>query len=460
MAADVSLTIAFFNVNGLSQYEKMKDIFDYLRKKNLDIVMLQETHIKSESENYIRSIWGYNCFICGNSTASKGTAILFKNTFSYTVHNVIKDTIGGSYLIIDVSIFDERYLIANVYGPSDSDRPEFFDNFFRIIENLGGRQVVIGGDFNVLLNPDMDARNYRSLNLRPRSRQVIKDKIENLDLTDIYRNVYPDRKIYTWRRFNSLQQGRLDYLLISDNMIDKVVNVDILPGYRSDHSIVNVSLKHQQIQEKIRGYWKFNNSLLKDKTYISEIKNIILDTKKQYALPVYDHTNISTIPNNELEFSVNDQLFFESLLLEIRGKTISYASYKKRKDEAEERKLIKEIEELETKLNLDQEKMIRLEENKLALQEIRENKLRGAIIRSRINWLQNGEKPSRYFTNLENRNFRAKRMLFLEQENGNIIYDQNELLEETKTFYENLYDKKDVNIIDLDVLVNHQKKII
>ena len=125
-------------------------------------------------------------------------------------------------------------------------------------------------------------------------------------------------------------------------------------------------------------------------------------------------------------------------MLEIRGKTISYASFKKRKNEADEIKLTREIEQLESNPNLDQENMIKLEEYKLALQELRENKLRGAIIRSRINWLQNGEKPSRYFTNLENRNFRAKRMSFLQQDTGNIVYEQRDLLEETKSFYKKI----------------------
>ena len=120
------LTIATFNINGASNYEKQKDVFDYLRKRNFDIIFLQETHVKTESENYLRSIWGYNCFVCGNSTASKGVAILFKNSFTYTVHNIIRDDIGGSYIMPDISIFDNKLTLANIYGPSDRDNPDFF----------------------------------------------------------------------------------------------------------------------------------------------------------------------------------------------------------------------------------------------------------------------------------------------------------------------------------------------
>ena len=263
------LTIASFNINGASRYEKQKDVLDYLRKKDFDIILLQETHIKSEAENYLRTMWGYNCFVCGQSTASKGVAILFKNTFTYKVHNVVKDEIGGCFLILDVSIFDNRLTIANIYGPSDRDNPDFFENVFHLIEQIGNRQVVTGGDWNIILNPTIDARNYRSFNPKPRSRNIIKDKMNNFDLVDIYRKVFPEKRAYSWRKFNTIQQSRLDYILISDSLIDNVRNVDIVPGYRSDHSIVSVTLFDLQTQKKPRCYWKFNNSLLKDVNYIN-----------------------------------------------------------------------------------------------------------------------------------------------------------------------------------------------
>ena len=421
--------------------------------------MLQETHVKTDSENYLRSLWGYNCFTCGNSNASKGVAILFKNTFEYKVNNVIKDDINSSFLFLDIDIFNERFTLASIYGPSDRDDAEFFDNIFQIVERIGNRQVVMSGDWNILLNPNLDSRNYRSLRSKPRSRKIIQDKMEQLDLVDIYRSVYPNKRAYTWRRFNTIQQGRLDFILLSDSLVDKVINVDINSGYRSDHSIVSATINFLQLQNNSKSYWKFNNSLLKDMNYILEIKKVISNTKIQYALPIYNFDNIDNIPNDSIQYTINDQLFFETLLLEIRGKTISYSTYIKRKNEKEEHRLVQEIEILESDPNIDNEKMLILEQNKLKLQEYREIKLRGMIVRSRINWLDQGEKPSKYFCQLENRNYKAKRMCFLEQENGNIVYEQDELIEETKNFYKKLYEKRQVEVIDLNNLVNNQPKL-
>ena len=120
-----SFNICTFNCNGLGNFGKRKDVFDYLRKLKHDIYFLQETHWKAESENFIRSCWGYNCFVTGNSTNKNGVAILFNNSFEYKIFNTVKDPVG-CYLILDIEILGERFVLANIYGPSSGDRPDFF----------------------------------------------------------------------------------------------------------------------------------------------------------------------------------------------------------------------------------------------------------------------------------------------------------------------------------------------
>ena len=46
---------------------------------------------------------------------------------------------------------------------------------------------------------------------------------------------------------------------------------DIVPGYRTEHSDILLTLKLTD-NERGKGYWKFNNILLKDKYYIQLIK--------------------------------------------------------------------------------------------------------------------------------------------------------------------------------------------
>ena len=65
-------------------------------------------------------------------------------------------------------------------------------------------------------------------------------------------------------------------------------------------------------------------------------------------------------------------------------------------------------------------------------------KINGLILRSKARWVEGGEKNSKYFANLEKRNFESKVIHKLDI-NGNIETDQKTLLKEEKTFYEKLY---------------------
>ena len=143
-------------------------------------------------------------------------------------------------------------------------------------------------------------------------------------------------------------------------MLTIVNGSSIIQGYRSDHSIAVVSLKRTATKEKNRQYWKFNNSLLKDKSYIDVIKQLISSIKKQYAALVYNLDNV--------DFTINasdGNQRQDSIIL----------IFKKKRDTAEEDQLINEIRKLESLDNLEVESMCILEEKKAQLEELRENKL-------------------------------------------------------------------------------------
>ena len=80
--------------------------------------------------------------------------------------------------------------------------------------------------------------------------------------------------------------------------------------------------------------------------------------------------------------------------------------------------------------------------------EIRKKKLKGKFIRSRAKWIEEGEKPTKYFCNIESRNFTSKLISRIELDNGKVITDQTHFLEETKLFYQNLYSGQDCQTDD------------
>ena len=62
------IKLCTYNVNGLGNYKKRKDVFDYLRTENASIYFLQETHLNTKAENMVRAMWGYDCILNGNNT--------------------------------------------------------------------------------------------------------------------------------------------------------------------------------------------------------------------------------------------------------------------------------------------------------------------------------------------------------------------------------------------------------
>ena len=327
---DNELKIMTLNCNGISDNLKRRDIFDRLRNLDCNIFFLQETHLKAAEENLIRAGWGYEVIVAGNSSQAGGTAILFNNNFEFQVIQTQKDP-NGQYIFVKVKFLEKVFLLVNIYGPSAGDDDGFFQNIDNFLENQDQENIIIGGDFNCVLDPNLDRKNCTTIVNRPRTRAKIIDIMTKHTLTDIYRNIYPDTPSFTWRRFNTNKQARLDYFLVSENLCSEISNIDTSNKYKSDHAPVILTMRKNAFIRD-RPYWKFNNSLLYDKEYVDLVKKSINEIKKEYCTLVYNLDDIYKIPLDEIQFRISEDLILEVLLMNIRGKTISYASHKKKQD--------------------------------------------------------------------------------------------------------------------------------
>ena len=188
---------------------------------------------------------------------------------------------------------------------------------------------IMCGDLNISLNQEMDTYNYVGSN-NPKARESVLDLIDTCSLVDLYRYFNPDSRRYTWRRRNPIKQARLDYFIASQTLLDLVSQVDIKPGYKTDHSLISLFLNIREFSRG-PGVWKFNTSLLKDQEYLNCVKKWINDEKIKYAVPVYNLEKIHNIPDGSLHLTIDYDQFLEMILLRIRGETIKYASHQKKK---------------------------------------------------------------------------------------------------------------------------------
>ena len=84
------------------------------------------------------------------------------------------------------------------------------------------------------------------------------------------------------------------------------------------------------------------------------------------------------------------------------------------------------------------EKEAEIESIKEMLKVINNENLQGSIIRSRVKWLEEGEKSSKFFFDLEKHNYMRKSIRKLKTNSGETITDPEEIALYQRQFYEKL----------------------
>ena len=186
--------------------------------------------------------------------------------------------------------------------------------------------------------------------------------------------------------------SRLDYFLAPQGTFGSVSDCTILPAIHSDHCPVIIELAMTQ---EIRGpgFWKFNVTHLSNKDFVDEVNKII-----DYANYRYDNLN----PINKWEMIKHDIREYAVIFSKEKAKQKHY------KKEILERKLHSYRKKLNM-INLQSEfavSIIQATNEKIdsVLKELHTIELceaQGAMLRSKVRWVESGEKNTKYFFALE-----------------------------------------------------------
>ena len=424
------LKLSTFNCRGLREGSKRRTVFQWLRRFHNGIILLQETHSTEEVENNWKVEWkGHIEFSHGKSTA-RGVAILFSPKLDIQIINVIKDT-HGRFLLLQIKLNDKTFVLVNVYAPTKDKKQmqiEFLDYVQSKVVDHVDKSILIGGDFNICLDPNIDKIGGTKENVSE-SAQLLLSIIEELNLMDIWRILNTDAKLFTRREMsrNGLVQSRLDFWLTSNDILYDLQSQAIKPGLKSDHSIVNILLSLKDTQRCGRGFYKFNSSLLKDTQYVDLIKKAIQQFRSMYS-------NVN-----------NKGLLWDALKCEIRGITISFASHKAKEKRKLEAALQKKLELLEQ--NLEDNNFAEYKEIKLSLENMAKEHATGIQLRSKARLIEESEQNLKYFSKLECQNFNTKHIRSLIKD-GKTITDPNEILREEESFYKTLYTEPHNNNVE------------
>ena len=208
--------------------------------------------------------------------------------------------------------------------------------------------------------------------------------------------------------------------LISDMLQPEVETSKFLSPLQSDYSPVVLKLSSADTAERGRGYWKFNNSLLNDAEFVTEMKEFISQVVKKFNS--FDDPRVN----------------WEFLKYKIKQKAKKTADTVS-KFQKEKKHLENEVVPLENELVENNSELLinEYETAKKELDVIYNHITDGIILRSRARWHEEGEKSTNYFFSLEKSNkakTHIRRLLRFESSKEELI-DPKIIQSKIKLFY-------------------------
>ena len=317
--------------------------------------------------------------------------------------------------------------LCNVYAPNDQvNQLQFMQELNNcLIDKSELTSLIIGGDWNCTLSKKdkiggapWKLSSYRNL---------ILTTMEMFDLVDIQRMRHPKLRKFTYESKSLKLKSRIDFFLIAKNLSGDVKNSEIYHAIAPDHDAIYISFSWSNKSPRGPGLWKFNNTLLNDIQYVSTVR----DTYAQ-ACSYYSHVS-------------DKRLFWELMKMEIRSVTISFSKCKAKRISNREQELRRRIDQLDVIIceNFSSpyiDGVLREYDGlKTELKSIYEEKGKQTMFRAKCRWIENGERPTKYFFNLEKSNYNKKTISELWLHDDSTTRNETVIVEQIENYYRNLY---------------------
>ena len=237
------MILASWNINSVRI--RTNQVIDYLKKKKIDILVLQE--IKTEDQNFPHADFkkeGYYSYSSGQKSYN-GVAIISKKELEVSSSD-FKDPLNQSrYISAEIKYKKKIFSLISIYlpngNPVNTDKYEYKKKWMDLFEKFiktkfkKNKNIIITGDFNVIPSEE-DVDNPEGWSNDALFKLEIRKKFRSLltiGFKDGFRLFNKEAKQYTfwdyqqgsWQRNKGL---RIDHYLISDNMVDslKVIEID------------------------------------------------------------------------------------------------------------------------------------------------------------------------------------------------------------------------------------------
>jgi exonuclease III len=237
------LRIAMHNINGLKNNQhRLQDLIDYGESLDLDMIGIVETNIKEREARYINI--ASNKYSCWWSSAEQGkhkgsgVGILVSKNWSEHLTEIRRP---NAYSVRATFSFRRTKLIVWVVYMPPSDKRMQKEIQRMVTKDISGKkgetQYIIGGDFNKILDQNLDTTNTKK---KSRNSQLPLIKwIQTLGYREVFRSMNPDLRKYTWS--NGTVKTRIDQIWVSTRIKEglqksDIEEMDLVTG--SDHNLI------------------------------------------------------------------------------------------------------------------------------------------------------------------------------------------------------------------------------
>ena len=429
-------------INGLNDHTKRTALVDWLKCMKADVVCLQETHTPShESARKWFANSGYRVASSSFTSKSAGVAILVKDT--YKISRIIKDE-HGRFIQVFIDFGENQLSFVSLYAPNTNpERNRYFTSLTDSIDL--SRPVFIGGDFNSVLHPEVDRMRDSShapnrFDHKRESVAALESLMSYTQTYALWRQLHPGRIAYSWTHGSGDRASRIDMVWAPTVMADSIEECEYHPSFLTDHQYLLVKFHLLPKIDSGPGVWKFNTSLLKDPEYVSLVSSF------------WSHWQ--SLEHHEDFASLMD--WWDQGEFYLREVTRSYSRSKAADQRSKKTSLTRQMHQFKRSFDRgDQTAFGKLCDVQQELRGIALHEARGAQVRARCQWAEEGETSSSFFFNLETHHKAQQTMHSIrDPETGLVRHDLFEILGVWRSYYSNLFTAQDCDPVAQDEMLS------
>ena len=200
---NINFKLLSLNARGIRSFDRRKSFLNWLFKSSADICFLQETYSTPEVENEWKKQRKGKTFFSHGTNPSRGVLlILVKDQLDFRLQS-LKVGSQGRHILFEALIQDSPFALLNIYAPNKcSEQCDFFNKSSEELKSsltLADSSFVIGGDFNVIFDHDLDGSGG-IIKKTKESVKILEDICLEQDLIDIWRVRNPTEKRFTFSK--------------------------------------------------------------------------------------------------------------------------------------------------------------------------------------------------------------------------------------------------------------------